>query len=143
MPSSKQTVDKEERKERESSTSRIEKKQSFVKNSMTDESVENVKTYLKQWSLKNREKENTWKFHKRTQKRIQALMFQKDVLNKNYFDMACKYFTESKGAARDAVIADARRIIDDDERASDAKKEANKPVVRRAKKLLEDMDEFE
>ncbi|XP_061387891.1 uncharacterized protein C7orf50 homolog [Musca vetustissima] len=99
--------------------------------------------YLKKWKTCRDE----WKFEKLRQISIQQSMFDEQILNGEYWNIALEYLAGSKGAAKEKVIKMANDVIDEIDKLCEAKESeeerqglVNSVKYQRARDLLQIFD---
>ncbi|GLD91712.1 hypothetical protein PINS_up000245 [Pythium insidiosum] len=114
------------------------------KSDRSPEMIQSAKYYLEKWKTRNEptpDGEEPWKFKKVKQLWILKWMFEADVIPKSMFALVLEYLEGMQGAARQRVLDDAHKIIDegvpdktDDDAAEDL---ASRLTRRRYKRALQ------
>ncbi|KAJ0405687.1 hypothetical protein P43SY_007328 [Pythium insidiosum] len=114
------------------------------KSDRSPEMIQSAKYYLEKWKMRNEptpEGEEPWKFKKVKQLWILKWMFEADVIPKSMFALVLEYLEGMQGVARQRVLEDAHKIIDEGvpEKADEEATEdlASRLTRRRYKRALQ------
>lgn len=95
--------------------------------------------YLSQWKH-NREE---WKFEKLKQVWLQQNMFSSLKMPEELWEILVEYFSGSKGKARDAIVKDALKIIEEEDGTAEKTDEGDDDDIklRRARDIIQNLQE--